>query len=126
MDIICARCGRHLYSIESVKEHAKYCKGSPNIENNQVSSKNIQGKAISQIKVVFPPPIPAPKHSNPSKPFLGAYKDKELINDDDRTCGLCNNRGLVAHALKSKKITIIDMYWCPNCKMALWENQTNV
>lgn len=81
------------------------------------------------------------------KPFFGAFKDKELIICDNKSCGLCKHKGLIGHQTvlpieynitdasgifaKSKgdkwigKREVIDSYWCPNCNKPLLPSETS-
>jgi hypothetical protein len=81
-----------------------------------------------------------------TKPFLGAFKDKELKKFENKYCGLCNHKGLIGHITTipiEYKITnasgifasskddkwvskreAIDAYWCPQCNKPLSPSQT--
>lgn len=76
--------------------------------------------------LLSPTPIAYPKRPKINKPFLGAFKDKELRVDKDRCCVICHNAGLIAHIKRDKKLQLIDFYWCSHCKQAFWPNDTYI
>lgn len=67
------------------------------------------------------------------KPFHGTFKDSELKRYNDKYCGLCGYKGLIAHVDKENPLPgifpeaaeYISAYWCPNCNTALLPSQTS-
>lgn len=119
MDIICASCGQHFDNVASARMHNEECKG---VQLPQWSASSSNKKTPQYI---FPPSIPYPQHLLNDKPFLGAFKDSEIKLDEDRYCSLCNTKGVIGHIQQFGLAVMIDAFWCSNCKIALWENQTH-
>ena len=130
MDIECKE-GRHWTDIILMKSCSQNKGGCDQcvlpINNKQpLSSKeHLYTNSIptSKPQFIFPPSIPYPKKPQYDKPFWGAYKDKELKFYFDRYCTQCHKE-VIGHMQQFGIAIMIDAYWCPNCKVALWESQT--